>query len=108
LAAGTGRRPWTCGAWAVRRRKATLRAHFAAAVLGLLDFDAGFALRSYAGPMLHIHSPFLEDQHLTPIHRQVPGMAAVRVEDCSHWVHLDQPDAFHELLERFLASTASH
>ena len=67
--------------------KATPPAHFAGAVL-----------RSYSGPRLHIHSDFLAAQNLAPIHGQVPGMAAVRVGDCSHWVHLDQPEVFNDLV----------
>jgi hypothetical protein len=52
--------------------RATPWAHFAGAVLGLLDFDAAAALRSYQGPRLHLHSGFLEEQNLVPIHAQVP------------------------------------
>lgn len=82
---------------------ATPRAHFAEAVLALQDFDAPFALGAYPGPKLHIHSGFLETYHLAPIHAQVPAIESALVRDCSHWVHLDQPDAFNVLLEQFVA-----
>jgi pimeloyl-ACP methyl ester carboxylesterase len=82
--------------------QATPGAHFAQAILGLLDFDARAALSSFQGPMLHLHSGFLKAQNLLPIHAQVPGIEAILVRDCSHWVHLDQPDLFNAHLHRFL------
>ena len=82
--------------------QATPRTHFADAVLGLLDFDAGAALKGYQGPKLHLHSGFLEEQNLVPIHAQVPGIEAILVEGCSHWVHMDQPDLFNAQMDRFL------
>jgi len=52
--------------------------------------------------VLHLYSPFLEAMGLTAIHARVPGMAAVRIEGCSHWVHLDQPAAFNRQLAGFI------
>jgi pimeloyl-ACP methyl ester carboxylesterase len=83
--------------------QATPRTSFAGAVLGLLDFDPVAALASAQGvPMLHVHSPFLERQGLTPIHQRVQGMASLRISDCSHWIHLDCPEVFSQVLVRFV------
>ena len=82
--------------------QATPRAHFAGAVLGLLDFDPGAGLSSYQGPKLHIYSGFLKARNLAPIHDRVPGIEATLVRACSHWVHLDQPELFNAILDRFL------
>lgn len=83
--------------------EATPSAHFAEAVMALQDFDAPFALGAYPGPKLHIHSVFLETQHLSPIHAQAPAIESILVQDCSHWIHLDQPEVFEVLLEQFVA-----
>ena len=82
--------------------QATPRAHFAGAVLGLLDFDPGAALSSYRGPKLHIYSGLLKSHNLAPIHDQAPGIEATLVRACSHWVHLDQPERFNAILDHFL------
>jgi pimeloyl-ACP methyl ester carboxylesterase len=82
-------------------------AHFGSAVLALLDFDAPAALATFPGPKLHIHSGFLEDQQLAPIHVQAPGIEVALIQGCSHWVHLDRPDAFNARLGAFLARHSS-
>lgn len=74
---------------------------FAEAVKALLDFDMMVALAAYGGPVHHIHGPFLEAMELMPIHRREP-MTSARLERCSHWVHLDRPEAFHAALADWL------
>ena len=83
---------------------ATPPASFAGAALGLVDFDAAAALGGYDGPALHLYSPFLETLGLVPIHHRVPCLPAQRLDDTSHWLHLDRPGAFHRRLLSFLRS----
>jgi pimeloyl-ACP methyl ester carboxylesterase len=40
-------------------------------------------------------------------HAQVPGCESSLVPDCSHWIHLDQPEAFNTLVEAFLTRCAA-
>jgi len=84
--------------------EATPRTSFAGAVLGLLDFDPVAALANDGGRKLHIYSPFLEELGLIPIHERVRGIESRGTPDCTHWVHLDCPDAFNETLLEFLES----
>lgn len=85
--------------------EATPRTSFAGAVLGLLDFDPVAALTESRARTLHVHSPFLEAMGLDPIHRRVRGMDSTCIADCSHWVHLDQPERFNQVLLQFIEST---
>jgi pimeloyl-ACP methyl ester carboxylesterase len=87
--------------------RATPSAAFAGAILGLLDFDEPAALERYAGPKLHLYSDFLAAHQLTPIHALVPGCESSLVPDCSHWIHLDQPEVFNARVEAFLARCAA-
>lgn len=73
-------------------------------MLGLLDFDPVAALANDGVRKLHIYSPFLEKLGLIPIHERVHGMESLRIPNCSHWVHLDCPEALNETLLTFLES----
>lgn len=82
--------------------KATPRDSFAGAVLGLLDFDPVISLGDKGIRKLHVYSPFLEAMGLAPIHHRVQGIESRRLEDCSHWAHLDRPEAFAQVLQQFV------
>lgn len=54
----------------------------------------------YRGPRLLARSEVGDDA--TALHHHVEGLPNVLVEDTGHWLQMDRPDIFNELLDRFL------
>lgn len=67
----------------------------------MLTFDVGKALSSYHGPKLAIAASAIE----TPmsLHMQFPDEPTKKIAGTSHWLHMDKPEEFNELLDEFLA-----
>ena len=59
-------------------------------------------LESYGGPRLTISTP--QEGPVQELHELVRGVDHETVEGTSHWIQLDDPDRFNEILDRFLAT----
>jgi pimeloyl-ACP methyl ester carboxylesterase len=71
-------------------------------IRAVFEFDPLPALRSYAGPVWIVTTPHGD----TPaaLHRQLPGIPYVMVLRTSHWMQLDKPGEFNQVLDDFLAA----
>jgi pimeloyl-ACP methyl ester carboxylesterase len=65
------------------------------------DFDPVQPLRAYDGPRLTVSTP--PAGPMQELHELVPGVDHETVEGTSHWIQLDDPDRFDEILDGFLA-----
>jgi pimeloyl-ACP methyl ester carboxylesterase len=91
------------GRWRWRLNLAALEAA-QAAITGFPEYPAAAA---YRGPVLFIHgelSDYVRPSHHVAIERFFPHAALQRVDGAGHWVYADQPAAFLEALDRFIAS----
>jgi pimeloyl-ACP methyl ester carboxylesterase len=59
------------------------------------------ALRRYAGPALSVITPI--NDAAWSLHKLVEGLPTRRIEGTSHWLQLDAPETFDEILQEFLA-----
>lgn len=67
----------------------------------------GVGNRRYEGRALFVHgsdSNYVQPQHRPVIERLFPRASIVAVPGAGHWVHVDQPARFVELLEDFIHS----
>jgi len=64
------------------------------------EFDPVPPLRAYDGPRLTISTP--SEGPMQELHDLVPGVRHETVEGTSHWIQLDDPDRFNEILDSFL------
>jgi pimeloyl-ACP methyl ester carboxylesterase len=64
------------------------------------EFDPVPSLEAYGGPRLTISAP--QETPVQELHELVPGVDHETVEGTSHWIQLDDPDRFNEILDRFL------
>ncbi len=65
-----------------------------------LDYDATVPLRNFRGPRFAIHTPF-NDAPLS-LHNAVPGIQHTMIRGTGHWIHLDKPTEFNQVLDIFL------
>lgn len=65
------------------------------------DFNAPATLSGFGGPMLMVRTPF--NDFPFSLHRVIPGLRDRLIEDTSHWLHMDDPEHFNEILDHFLA-----
>jgi pimeloyl-ACP methyl ester carboxylesterase len=72
-----------------------------AIIRATFDFDPVPALRAYDGPRVTVSTP--QEGPMQELHELVPGVDHETVEGTSHWIQLDDPDRFNEILDRFLA-----
>lgn len=63
-------------------------------------FDPVPPLQAYDGPRLTVSTP--QEGPVKELHELVPGVEHETVEGTSHWIQLDEPDRFNEILDRFL------
>lgn len=68
---------------------------------GILDYDHLAAVRAYPGPTFLILSPIVDGE--AALHHHAELTETVRIENAAHWLHLDQPERFARVLDRFLA-----
>ena len=68
----------------------------------LMAFDPAPPLAAYPGPKLAIHSG--RENSPGDLHVVIPGLPHHEVAPASHWLHMDQPEAFNRRLDEFLAS----
>jgi pimeloyl-ACP methyl ester carboxylesterase len=63
-------------------------------------FDPVPPLEAYPGPKLTISTP--NEGPVTELHELVPGIEHRTIEGTSHWIQLDEPEAFDAILDGFL------
>lgn len=85
----------------MRALRATPRAAVIGSYEGIVTFDPAAALAAYPGPMISIVS----DMNDFPfsLHNVVPGLESRRMGHTSHWLQMDKPAEFNQLLDEFLA-----
>lgn len=69
-------------------------------VRALFDYNPQKALMNFHGPVLSVVVP--ENVSAFSVHALAPGIRHVVVEGTGHWIHLDKPDVFSEILDGFL------
>ena len=70
-------------------------------IRALRRFDVSGALTTFRGPVLSVTAPL--NDFPSSLHKVHPTLPHQRLEGVSHWLHLDRPDAFKEILDAFLA-----
>lgn len=65
-----------------------------------LTHDPVPALEHYRGPTLAVNTPDADTPN--DVHHLVPGVRHETMEGTSHWMQLDRPEAFNQILDRFL------
>jgi pimeloyl-ACP methyl ester carboxylesterase len=70
----------------------------------VLQFDPDRALARYRGPMLSIVTPY-NDQPFS-LHRLRKGFPHQVVQGTGHWIQLDKPDDFNQIMDEFLNSVS--
>jgi pimeloyl-ACP methyl ester carboxylesterase len=66
-----------------------------------LEYDATVSLRSFTGPKFAIVTP-ANDAPLS-LHNAVPGFQHTVMKGTGHWIQLDNPREFNQVLDQFLA-----
>lgn len=74
--------------------KAMIRANF--------SYDPAPAMTKYAGPKLSIKTAM--DAVPFALDKQVADLPVKSIAGTSHWIHLDKPDEFNAILDKFLAT----
>lgn len=72
----------------------------------LAGFPAMAPGTAYRGPALFIsggRSDYLRPEHEPEIRRLFPNARIARIADAGHWLHAEQPQAFLDIVEPFLA-----
>jgi pimeloyl-ACP methyl ester carboxylesterase len=73
----------------------------------LVGFPGVPAGTVYQGPALFVagaRSDYVRPEHERNIHALFPAAELVRIPDAGHWLHVEQPGAFLQSVEPFLAS----
>lgn len=74
----------------------------AAALQSILEFDMLEAVAAYPGPKLAIAASAIEQP--VSLHVQVPSVPTKKMAGTSHWLMMDKPEEFNQILDEFLAS----
>lgn len=80
----------------------TPREVVAASVRGMVEYDPLPALTAYRGPMLAVVTPFNNRPY--SLQNVVENLPAREVKDASHWVQMDRPTEFNQILDEFLSA----
>lgn len=94
---------------AVQRRllgdlRATPRETVIPVLRSVMQFDPDPALARYHGPILSVVTPY-NDQAFS-LHRLGKGFPHRVVSGTGHWIQLDKPDEFNQILDEFLSSVS--
>ena len=76
----------------------------------LVGFPALPPGAAYLGPALFVAggaSDYLRPQHEAEIRRRFPNARIARIADAGHWLHAEQPQAFLDIVEPFLAGVVA-
>jgi pimeloyl-ACP methyl ester carboxylesterase len=92
---------------AVRERlladlRATSRETVVAAFREVLQFDPDPALARYRGPILSVVTPYNDAPF--SLHRSENGFPHRVVQGTGHWIQLDKPDEFNQIMNEFLTT----
>jgi pimeloyl-ACP methyl ester carboxylesterase len=95
---------------AVRRRlladlEATPREAVVAVLRSVMRFDPDSSLARYHGPILSVVTPY-NDQPFS-LHRLGQGFPHTVVTGTGHWIQLNKPDAFNQIMDEFLEKIVS-
>jgi len=82
----------------VERAEGSVASHIGA----IFEFDPLPALRRYPGQKLILFTASGDTP--TDLQNLLPDVPHQRIEDTSHWVQMDEPDEFNQVLDAFLAS----
>ena len=77
---------------------------FAGALVGMRTFDPVQAISSYHGPVLAVAAAPIENPG--SLHMQMPSLRVIRMQDVSHWLMLDKPEDFNQILDDFLKTSS--
>lgn len=80
--------------------EATQREAVVGAFESMRQFDIVSALAGFDGPMTSVITDLNDTPH--SLHNVLTNLPFRRVPGTSHWLHMDQPDAFNEMLDAFL------
>ncbi len=80
----------------------TPREVVAASAQGLFAFDPKPSLVAYKGPMLTMITP--QNREPYSLQNVVPGLKSQLVPNTSHWIMMDDPEAFNAVMDQFLAT----
>jgi pimeloyl-ACP methyl ester carboxylesterase len=81
--------------------RATPKATIVGVFRAMLRFDPVAALADYRGPMLAVDTYFNEQPFSLP--RLYPALRSTRLGDTGHWLQLDKPAQFNEILDGWLS-----
>lgn len=95
---------------AVRKRlladlKATPRETMVPVLRSVMQFDPVPALARYRGPVLSVVTP--QNDQAFSLHRLGKGFPHRVVMGTGHWIQLDKPDEFNQIMDEFLETTKS-
>jgi pimeloyl-ACP methyl ester carboxylesterase len=85
--------------------RATPRATVVPVLRSVMQFDPDPALARYHGPMLSVVTPY-NDQGFS-LHRLGKGFPHRVVQGTGHWIQLDRPAEFNQIMDEFLEKTKS-
>lgn len=69
----------------------------------MMDFDPVSPLRSFQGPVMIVTAPGPAVEWPNSLHKRLPHLPVTHLSGVSHWLHMDNPAAFNEILAKFVA-----
>ena len=66
----------------------------------IFKFDPLVPLKRYTGPTLIVATP--EENQPTALYKQMPNIPHKIITGTSHWMHMDKPEEFNQILDDFL------
>lgn len=73
-----------------------------AVIKSIFKFDPAPSLRNYPGPKLIVSTTMEKQPHA--LHNQFPDVPHKTIEGTSHWMQMDKPREFNQILDEFLSS----
>jgi pimeloyl-ACP methyl ester carboxylesterase len=71
-------------------------------IRGVFEFDPLPALQAYPGPKLVVTTPSGESPNA--LHQLVPDLPHKVMTGTSHWMQMDKPGEFNQIMDEFLAT----
>ena len=73
-----------------------------AVIRSVFNFDPAPSLRNYPGPKLIVSTTMEKQPHA--LHNQFPGISHKTIDGTSHWMQMDKPREFNQILDEFLSA----
>lgn len=70
----------------------------------LMDFDPVSVLESFRSPVTIVTAPGPALEWSNSLHKRLPHLPVTHLTGVSHWLHMDDPGAFNEILTQFVAT----